>query len=166
MDKLSENQRQRHVTFLPQMFIHRLVEDEGRLLLSDSLLNFLRQNESFEGSYRALVNERDEITTKLATEISNFFSYFSTWKDTVEKMEKLGNKSSIEAELVTIAENSEELRKSSGFTEKEIEKYKELGKSSVKLPDIGQGCMGIGGYLSKDSHQDDNQGKALRLGFE
>ncbi|MBW7990146.1 MAG: aldo/keto reductase [Planctomycetes bacterium] len=26
--------------------------------------------------------------------------------------------------------------------------------------------MGIGGYLSKDSHQDDNQVKALRLGFE
>lgn len=45
-------------------------------------------------------------------------------------------------------------------------KYKELGKSSVKIPAIGQGCMGIGGYLSTDYHQDDNQVKALRLGFE
>lgn len=44
--------------------------------------------------------------------------------------------------------------------------HKELGKSSVKIPAIGQGCMGIGGYLSKDSHQDDNQVKALRLGIE
>jgi len=133
VDKLSEDQGQRHVTFLPQMFIHRLVEDEGRPLLSESLLNFLRQNESFEAAYRALVGERDEIMTKLATEISNLFSYLSTRKDTVEKMEKLGNKRAIEAELVTIAERSEELRKSSGFTEKELEKHKELQQKVTSL---------------------------------
>jgi len=133
VDKLSENQGQRHVTFLPQMFIHRLVEDEGRPLLSDSLLNFLRQNESFEASYRALVSERDETMTKLATEVSSFFSYLSACKDTVEKMEKLGNKSSIEAELVTIAEKSDELRKSSGFTERETERYRELQQEVARL---------------------------------
>lgn len=44
--------------------------------------------------------------------------------------------------------------------------YKELGKKHTKIPVIGQGCMGIGGYLSKDSLQDDNQIKALRLGIE
>ncbi|MHC4174966.1 MAG: aldo/keto reductase [Planctomycetota bacterium] len=45
-------------------------------------------------------------------------------------------------------------------------KYKELGKKHTEIPAIGQGCMGIGGYLSRDSHQDDNQAKALRLGIE
>lgn len=45
-------------------------------------------------------------------------------------------------------------------------KYKELGKKHTEIPAIGQGCMGIGGYLSIDSHQDDNQAKALRLGIE
>ena len=44
--------------------------------------------------------------------------------------------------------------------------YKEIGKRHIKIPAIGQGCMGIGGYLSKDSLQDDNQVKALRLGIE
>lgn len=44
--------------------------------------------------------------------------------------------------------------------------YKEIGKKHIKIPAIGQGCMGIGGYLSKDSLQDDNQIKALRLGIE
>ena len=126
VDRLSDEQGQRHVTFLPQMFIHRLVDDEGRPLLSDSLLNFLRQNESFEASYVALVNERDQMMTRLATEISSFFSYLSTWEDTVEKTEKLGHKSSIEAELVKIAEKSEELRQSSGFTESETQKYRKL----------------------------------------
>lgn len=45
-------------------------------------------------------------------------------------------------------------------------KYKELGNKHTEIPAIGQGCMGIGGYLSIDSHQDDNQAKALRLGIE
>lgn len=44
--------------------------------------------------------------------------------------------------------------------------YKELGKKHTKIPVIGQGCMGIGGYLSKNSYQDENQVKALRLGIE
>lgn len=45
-------------------------------------------------------------------------------------------------------------------------KYKDLGKKHTKISAIGQGCMGIGGYLSKDSLQDNNQIKALRLGIE
>lgn len=44
--------------------------------------------------------------------------------------------------------------------------YKELGKKHTKVPAIGQGCMGIGGYLSRESLHDDNQIKALRLGIE
>ncbi len=45
-------------------------------------------------------------------------------------------------------------------------KYKTLGNTSQKIPAIGQGCMGIGGYLSRDSSQDDNQVNALKLGIE
>jgi diketogulonate reductase-like aldo/keto reductase len=45
-------------------------------------------------------------------------------------------------------------------------KYKTLGKTATQIPAIGQGCMGIGGYLSQDSKQDDNQIKALKQGIE
>jgi len=45
-------------------------------------------------------------------------------------------------------------------------KYKTLGKSNLRIPAIGQGCMGIGGYLSQDSRQDDNQIKALQMGID
>lgn len=45
-------------------------------------------------------------------------------------------------------------------------KDKTLGKTRAKIPALGQGCMGIGGYLSRDSLQDENQIKALRLGIE
>lgn len=45
-------------------------------------------------------------------------------------------------------------------------KYKILGKTRSRIPAIGQGCMGIGGYLSQDSRQDDNHIRALKLGIE
>ena len=49
---------------------------------------------------------------------------------------------------------------------KQIMKFKRLGKTNTKIPAIGQGSMGVGGYLSRDSQQDDNQIKAIKLGIE
>ncbi len=45
-------------------------------------------------------------------------------------------------------------------------KYKNLGKTKTKVPAIGQGTMGIGGYLARDARQDEAQLKALKLGIE
>ncbi|MBI4333160.1 MAG: aldo/keto reductase [Chloroflexi bacterium] len=45
-------------------------------------------------------------------------------------------------------------------------KYTQLGKTSTKVPVIGQGSMGIGGYLSRDARSDEEQIAALRLGVE
>ena len=133
VDKLSENTGQRHVTFLPQMFIHSLIEDENRPHLSEYLLTFLRQDTSFEARYYELVKKRNEIMMQLATEISNFFSQLSTLRDIENKIEKLGNRSSIEAELQIIAKNSEALRESSGFTEEESETYNGLQLNLTNL---------------------------------
>jgi hypothetical protein len=133
IDKLSENTGQRHVTFLPQMFIHSLVENENRSYLSEYLLSFLRQNASFEARYCELVDKRNGITTALTTEVSSFFSHLSTRQDIVNKMEKLGNRTSIEAELQKIAKDSEALSESSGFTDEENKKYKEAQRELAEL---------------------------------
>jgi ABC-type cobalamin/Fe3+-siderophores transport system ATPase subunit len=123
VDRLSEKEVKHRVTFLPQMYIHRLVEQENRPSLSESLLRFLRQNGAFEERYRKLIEERDEQMTELATEISNFFTVLSSWLDVVARIDELGDKSSIEAEVNRIAEKSEELRKASGFSDEETKQY-------------------------------------------
>ena len=45
-------------------------------------------------------------------------------------------------------------------------KYKKLKKTTSRIPVIGQGTMGIGGYLSKDTTSDDRDVRALRLGIK
>ncbi len=131
MDRLSKGEVRHPVTFLPQMYIHRLVEEENRSSLSEYLLHFLRQNELFEASYQQLVVERNSLTTELATAISNFFSLLSSWHDIVAKIKELGDKSSIESELRRIGEKSEELRKASGFSDQETKIYRGLQESLI-----------------------------------
>ena len=45
-------------------------------------------------------------------------------------------------------------------------KYKKLGNTNIQVPVIGQGCMGIGGYFSRDSSMDSSYINALKLGIE
>lgn len=45
-------------------------------------------------------------------------------------------------------------------------KYKHLGNTKIKVPVIGQGTMGIGGYFTKDATRDDFYVRMLRKGIE
>lgn len=45
-------------------------------------------------------------------------------------------------------------------------RYKKLNNTMIEIAAVGQGCMGIGGYLFRDSLQDENNVKALRLGIQ
>jgi diketogulonate reductase-like aldo/keto reductase len=44
--------------------------------------------------------------------------------------------------------------------------YKQLGKSGVKIPVLGMGTWGMGGFSSRNSRVDDQAVRALRLGLE
>src|SRR5713226_1564802 len=44
--------------------------------------------------------------------------------------------------------------------------YKYLGKTTQRIPVIGQGGMGLGGELDRDDSQAEGQVDALRLGIE
>ena len=44
--------------------------------------------------------------------------------------------------------------------------FKKLGNTSQLLPIIGQGCMGVGGYFTRDVSQDDYYVRMLQAGIE
>ncbi|NLV83554.1 MAG: hypothetical protein GXY60_03225 [Spirochaetales bacterium] len=131
VDRMSDSEVRHRISFLPQMYIHRLVEQENRPSLSESLLRFLRQNAAFEARYKKLIGERDAEMTDLATEISSLFSFLSSWRDVVKKIEELGDRNSIEAEVNRIAEKAEELRIASGFSDEETEQYKKIQQELI-----------------------------------
>lgn len=45
-------------------------------------------------------------------------------------------------------------------------RYKKLGNSQIEVSVIGQGCMGIGGYLSTDTKNDAECLRSLKLGID
>jgi aryl-alcohol dehydrogenase-like predicted oxidoreductase len=44
-------------------------------------------------------------------------------------------------------------------------KYKNLGKTNIRIPIIGQGCMGIGGFLTRNCESDAHQIELLEYGI-
>ena len=124
-DKLSDRSSKHRITFLPQMYIHRLVEKENQSSLGDSLLGFLRQNESFDAEYQKLILERDTVMTQLASEMATFASSLSAWRDIEVRVKELGDSSSLRAELDELAQKSEDLRRQSGFTDTETQDYRQ-----------------------------------------
>lgn len=44
--------------------------------------------------------------------------------------------------------------------------YKQLGKTGIRVPAIGQGTMGVGGYFTEDSTKDDFYVDMLKAGIE
>ena len=44
--------------------------------------------------------------------------------------------------------------------------FKNLGRTGVKIPVLGQGTWGMGGFSSKNTKSEDEKIKALRLGFD
>jgi len=45
-------------------------------------------------------------------------------------------------------------------------RYKILGNTNENVPAVGQGCMGIGGYLSRDDSRAESHVTALKTGIE
>lgn len=130
--KLSKNEKSHHITFLPQTYIHRLVDKENRSSLTNLLLRFLRQNGSFETAYSSLVSKRDAAIRQIAVENTNFSSHLSSWRDVVGRITELGDKSLVESEIERVSEREEELRKASGFSEEEAKQYKQLLANRVE----------------------------------
>lgn len=47
-----------------------------------------------------------------------------------------------------------------------VVEYKQLGKTDTRVPAIGQGTMGVGGYFTEDTTKDDFYINMLKLGIE
>lgn len=132
-DRLSKPSGRHRITFLPQMYIHKLVEGENRLKLSTSILGFLRQSDDFNTRYLAVCRQVEERTSDLHSAATELLSLLSAWRDVNMRLRELGDRTAIESEQSTVANKQEELRASSGFTPEETCQYQTLSQQVAAL---------------------------------
>lgn len=123
---LSESSDTKPITYIPQLYINKLAEVEGKTQLKKLVESILKQNEKF----REFSEEKDadiklkdkEIKEKV--ELHQLFS--ENYNSLIEERNKYGDKKSVEKEILTLEEQCKTLRERSGFDEKEILKYNRL----------------------------------------
>lgn len=133
INRISEEENKRRVTYLPQMYIHALVEDENRPKLSEIVLGFLRQNPDFEKSYNGLAVEAEARIPQLSAEVATLFAILSSWREISSRIRELGDPGAITAEIERLRKKQIEVQEASGFTEEETAKFRELTQKEKQL---------------------------------
>lgn len=123
VSKLSEIEHKLPLTYIPQMYINTLAEEEGKTQLNDLIFSILDQNENFHNLHSGLENERRNYGEQLSSKITNLLSQRETYKRGKEEIEKIGDKKAITEEIENLKKKIEKLRRSSGFSEHEENKY-------------------------------------------
>lgn len=125
-DRLLASNGEHSITFIPQMFIHKLVEGENRPLLSDSILSFLRQNDIFNAKYTSLCDEILSITTNIQSCVAGLLGIRASFHEANSRLKEMGSQAAVEAEQEAVLVRNKALRALSGFTSEETEHYNVL----------------------------------------
>lgn len=133
VDRISDGNKIRRITYLPQMHIHALVEGPNRPKLSEIVLGFLKQNPDFARDYAELTMEAEEYIQRLSSELGDLFTTLSAWREEDRKIRELGEKGAINSEMDTLKGKRTALQEISGFTEEETSTFQELSKREKDL---------------------------------
>jgi ABC-type enterochelin transport system ATPase subunit len=134
-DRLSAPSGQHKIAFIPQMYIHKLVEGENRPQLSDSILTFLRQNDEFNSKYSSFCEKIKTQNNEIELKIVALLGLRSAFIEANTRLRDIGNQAAVESEQTKVSTRQEALRSSSGFTPEETERYKALVKDISDISD-------------------------------
>lgn len=131
--KLSDDtaETRRNITYVPQMFINRLVEEKGESSLNNLILDVLLQHEEFKIFYWSTKKQISEKLQTINTSVLELFSLRDSSKQTMNELFELGDKKAIKGEIEKITRDIKRLKDKSGFSEKESKLYEQFLKDKA-----------------------------------
>lgn len=123
IDRLSEDQKNGQITFIPQLYVNRLAEKGGKRHLKELIQSILSQNDEFKNYFENSEEQRLAIKEEIRSEIFSILSLRSRYKATNDEIKILGTKQQIEAEINRLAAEIQALQTASGFTDDELAEY-------------------------------------------
>lgn len=124
VSKLSDKNSKKPITYISQLYINHLSEDEGRDKLNGIIKDILCQHDDFKQCIDSLEHDISEKKHDIFQHIGVYYSLRDSFKDLKKELDNVGNKESIEAEITSLTTKIDELKRKSGFTEKEVGLYK------------------------------------------
>lgn len=128
LNKLSEFQEepQNQITFIPQLYINHLAEEQGEKHLVGLIENILLQNKDYKEKTTQLNLNIHNAEAEIKSQIENLIQFKIDYLKINREKKAIGEKNKISDELTRISKEIDELRKSAGFTETENKNYTEL----------------------------------------
>ena len=121
------------ITYIPQLYINHLAEEDGKNQLNTLVKDILNQNDGFkefgEVQERKIVSANKELVSK----IDSLFELRSKYTALIKDSEAFGTKPAVEGEIDKLKQYIAVLREKSGFTEIEESKYKKLSSRKSSL---------------------------------
>lgn len=133
-DKKSNHQ----ITYIPQMYIHKLADEKGQDNLRKLILDILLQDQHFNEFYTQQQQQILKMKSEIERDIIELFNLKSEVEKEKEILKKAGNKESVKEEIKLIKLSIDEIRKKSNLTEEENKIFNELNKEKEGLESEGK----------------------------
>lgn len=129
----SEEKSDSQITYIPQLYINHLAEENGEQQLMDLIDSILKQNEN----YKIFIEQKflviQECKSKIYSSIDERLIQFASYKKLLADKNAVGNKEKITTEIKRLTEEIEKLNKESGFNDEQNKKFKKLSNSINSL---------------------------------
>ncbi len=146
----SGDEEQRKITYLPQLYINRLVEGENRPNLRDTIIGFLKQREPFRSEFERRMEEIRNAFSGVQTAIDRLFDELDKFHELQRNRKQMGDRDAVVTSISEAKGKIDTLRKESGLTQEQNDHYQkletDLQKQVARFDQIGQIKQGLSGY--------------------
>ncbi len=127
----SIEEKNRKITYIPQMYINNLAEKDAEQSLNNLILDVLTQNQDFKMFYEEKIDTRGVKNNNVATSIISMFDLVEKLNTQKEELKKLGDKKAINNEITKVNLTIEDLKNKSDMSNEEKDKYTELDTKKI-----------------------------------
>ncbi|MGV5803505.1 TrlF family AAA-like ATPase [Escherichia coli] len=123
---LSDLEDTKPITYIPQLYINKLAEIEGKNQLKKLIESILKQNRDFYEFSEVKDSEIKLKNKEIKEKIELHQTFSDNYTTLCDERNKIGDKFSIEKEISSLEEQCKKLREKSGFNQQEIIKHNKL----------------------------------------
>ncbi|WP_434295902.1 TrlF family AAA-like ATPase [Clostridium botulinum] len=131
VQKLSSKEKNRTITYIPQMYLNKLVEDK-KDNLQEKILDTLLQNEDLENEYKMFKEEKGKIEQRICENIKDLFDSIEESGLIAKKVINIGDMEAIKKEINNLEKEIESIKNNCGFLEKETIEFERLSNEEEK----------------------------------
>ncbi|MDI4638695.1 MULTISPECIES: TrlF family AAA-like ATPase [Halomonadaceae] len=133
VQRLKERNAQKPITYIPQLYINKLAEENGRDQLNELVLEVIFQDASVKQRVESLYKERDVTNERIGSAVAKLVGLRHQYSRAKKELENIGDFESVKKEIERINNEIERVQKSSGFTPEEHQEYKSLSSRLSRI---------------------------------